>query len=72
MGSVVGNLGEVRISVLEKAACFLLQIKLVFLPQNKNSHIKYNKEVIGFYLQSFFSMLIVRCGKLSPGDFLIE
>ena len=60
------NLGELRILVSEKAACFLLQIKLFVFLQNKNNHIKYNKEVIKFYLLSFFLVLVVRCRKFSP------
>lgn len=47
------NLGQVCILVLKKIACFLLQIRLVYSLQN-NSHFKYNKEVIGFHLLSFF------------------
>ena len=44
--------------LLEKTVCFLLQTNVMFfLPQNENSHIKYNKEVIGFHLLSFFDDL---------------
>ena len=35
---------------------------------DKKIHIENNKEVINFHFLSFFSLLVVLCGKLSPGE----
>lgn len=62
----VGNLLEVRILVLEKTTCFLLQAKLVFFFDNiRTIMLSTISKLLVFIFYHFFSLLVVLCGKLS-------
>ena len=55
----IGKSGRGKyIGFRENSLLFFTKKNLVFLLQNKNSHIKYNKEVIGFHIL-FFLLLVV-------------
>ena len=65
------NLGGVYILDLEKIASFCYKQNLFFFYKTRTTILnttKY-KEVTGFRNYPFFSLLVERCEKLSPGDF---
>ena len=62
----VGKSGRVAYIGFRESSLLFASNKTFCFLQNKNNHIKYNKEVIKFYLLSFFLVLVVRCRKFSP------